>query len=249
MLEITGLKASYGAITALAGVDLTVRAGSVVSLLGANGAGKTTLLEAIMGGRHMTINGSIRFEGEELIGRAAERIVATGIALVPEGRQLFSELTTDENLRMGAYLRRDADGIARDLAMVRELFPQLAERRRQIAATLSGGEQQMVAIGRGLMSSPKLLLLDEPSLGLAPMLVTEIMNLIQRINERGVTILLVEQNARQALRISVHAYVIERGQVVLSGPATELARDPHVVSAYLGGQVDENSKSSKRKNQ
>ena len=235
VLEVSAVSARYGAIAALNGIDLNVPDGAIVSLLGANGAGKTTLLEAIMGGEGMALGGSIRFDGRELIGRSTEDIVASGIALVPEGRQLFPELTVEENLRMGAYLRRDTAGIAQDLAMVRELFPRLAERRRQIAATLSGGEQQMVAIGRGLMSGPKLLLLDEPSLGLSPVLISDMMTHIRRINERGVTVLLVEQNASQALRISTVGYVIEKGHVVLSGNPASLADNEHVVSAYLGG--------------
>ena len=239
MLEASAVTASYGSIAALNGVELTVPDGAIVSLLGANGAGKTTLLEAIMGGVGMTLSGSISFEGKELVGLSTEEVVAAGIALVPEGRQLFPELTVEENLMMGAYLRRDRAGIARDVALVHELFPRLAERRKQIAATLSGGEQQMVAIGRGLMSSPRLLLLDEPSLGLAPVLITDMMNLIREINGQGVTVLLVEQNARQALRISTEGYVIEKGHVVLSGNAQSLANNKHVVSAYLGGDAQD----------
>ena len=239
MLEASAVTASYGSITALNGVELTVPDGAIVSLLGANGAGKTTLLEGIMGGEGMTLSGSISFEGKELVGLSTEEVVAAGIALVPEGRQLFSELTVEENLMMGAYLRRDRADIARDIDLVHGLFPRLAERRKQIAATLSGGEQQMVAIGRGLMSSPRLLLLDEPSLGLAPVLITDMMNLIREINRQGVTVLLVEQNARQALRISTEGYVIEKGRVVLSGDAGSLANNEHVVSAYLGGGVED----------
>ena len=234
MLKVDNLNVYYGVIAALRNVHLSVSSGTIVSLLGANGAGKSTLLGSIMGGMANTVKGSIRFQGKEILGSRTEDIVAGGIALVPEGRQLFPELTVEENLRMGAYLRRDKAGINKDFAMVYKLFPILVERKRQIAATLSGGEQQMVAIGRGLMSSPKLLLLDEPSLGLSPLLVTEIMRLVQRINDQGVTILLVEQNARQALRISTEAFVIEKGRVSLSGNAKALAKDPHVVSAYLG---------------
>ncbi len=234
MLEIRALSASYGAIAALSGVDLSVPEGAVVALLGANGAGKTTLMRAITGDLRLKTSGSISFRGAELLGSRTESTVRAGIALVPEGRKLFPELTVDENLAMGAYLRRDKAGIAEDYDAVRTLFPRLSERGSQLAATLSGGEQQMVAIGRGLMSRPKLLLLDEPSLGLSPVLVEEIIAMIARINERGVTILLVEQNARQALSVSTHAHVLEKGRVVASGPAGEIARDPKVFDAYFG---------------
>jgi branched-chain amino acid transport system ATP-binding protein len=234
MLEITKLNARYGGTTALRNVSFTVQKGKIISILGANGSGKSTLMRSIMGGMTQ-ISGSILFENYEILGKRTEDIVAAGIALVPEGRQVFAELTVYENLYIGAYVRRDKVKIEKDLNTVYELFPKLAERRRQIAATLSGGEQQMLAIGRGLMSNPKLLLLDEPSLGLAPILVTEIMALIQRIQKQGVTILLVEQNARQALGISSLAFVIEKGQITMSGDAKLLAKDPHVVSAYLGG--------------
>ena len=234
MLEIRGLSASYGAIAALSGVDLSVPEGAVVALLGANGAGKTTLMRAITGDARLKTTGSIRFREAEIIGSRTEATVRAGIALVPEGRKLFPELTVDENLAMGAYLRRDKAGIVEDLDTVRVLFPRLSERGGQLAATLSGGEQQMVAIGRGLMSRPKLLLLDEPSLGLAPVLVEEIIAMIGRIAARGVTILLVEQNARQALTVSTHAHVLEKGRIVASGLAAEIASDPKVFDAYFG---------------
>lgn len=234
MLEIKGLSAKYGGATALREVSLAVPQGSVVAILGSNGAGKSTLLNTIMGSRLMQATGSIKVAGEEILGKTTEYIINAGIALVPEGRQLFGDLTVDENLKVGAYLQRDSAKATRQLEEVRELFPRLAERRNQRAATLSGGEQQMVAIGRALMSAPRLLLLDEPSLGLAPVLVTEIMRLIRRINERGVTIVLVEQNARQALSTATEAHVIESGKVTLSGEARHLAANPHVVSAYLG---------------
>ncbi len=233
MLEIRRLSAKYGAIQALDNVSLTVPAGSIVSLLGANGAGKTTLLGSIMGLVKQT-TGQILFGGQDLRGATTEHVVSSGIALVPEGRQVFGELTVAENLRMGAYLRRGGS-LDSELADIYRLFPRLDERRRQHAGTLSGGEQQMVAIGRALMSRPKLLLLDEPSLGLAPILVSETMRLIQKINELGVTILLVEQNARQALAISHHGFVIEKGVVKMAGPARDLLDDPDVVAAYLGG--------------
>ena len=234
MLEIRGLSASYGAIAALSGVDLSVPEGAVVALLGANGAGKTTLMRAITGDARLKTTGSIRFRETEIIGSRTEATVRAGIALVPEGRKLFPELTVDENVAMGAYLRRDKAGIVEDLDTVRVLFPRLSERGGQLAATLSGGEQQMVAIGRGLMSRPKLLLLDEPSLGLAPVLVEEIIAMIGRIAARGVTILLVEQNARQALTVSTHAHVLEKGRIVASGLAAEIASDPKVFDAYFG---------------
>ena len=234
MLEIRGLSASYGAIAALSGVDLSVPEGAVVALLGANGAGKTTLMRAITGDARLKTTGSIRFREAEIIGSRTEATVRAGIALVPEGRKLFPELTVDENLAMGAYLRRDKAGIVEDLDTVRVLFPRLSERGGQLAATLSGGEQQMVAIGRGLMSRPKLLLLDEPSLGLAPVLVEEIIAMIGRIAARGVTILLVEQNVRQALTVSTHAHVLEKGRIVASGLAAEIASDPKVFDAYFG---------------
>ena len=228
------MSARYGAIAALADVNLDVPDGAVVSLLGANGAGKTSLMRAITQDARLKVQGNIRFAGRDITGMPTEETVRCGIALVPEGRKLFPELTVDENLAMGAYLRRDKAGVAGDLAMLRTLFPRLAERQRQLAATLSGGEQQMVAIGRGLMSRPKLLLLDEPSLGLSPVLVEETMALIRRINAHGVTILLVEQNARQALSVSTHAYLLEKGRIVVSGAAADLARDPKVFNAYFG---------------
>ncbi len=234
MLEIRSLSASYGAIAALTGVNLSVPEGAVVALLGANGAGKTTLMRAITGDARLKSSGSIRFQGNEMLGSRTEGTVRAGIALVPEGRKLFPELSVNENLAMGAYLRRDKAGIAEDLQTVRALFPRLSERGTQLAATLSGGEQQMVAIGRGLMSRPKLLLLDEPSLGLAPVLVEEIIAMIGRIAARGVTILLVEQNARQALTVSTHAHVIEKGRIVASGLAADIASDPKVFNAYFG---------------
>ena len=233
MLEVSGLDAHYGAIQALRQVTLQVPAASIVALVGANGAGKTTLLDAVAGGGKAMTRGTISFNGKAIRGLPAREIVGSGIALVPEGRQLFGELTVDENLRMGAYSRRDRDGVANDYEAVRTLFPRLVERRRQLAATLSGGEQQMVALARALMSAPKLLLLDEPSLGLAPILVNEVMTLIRRINERGVAVLLVEQNVRQALAIASKAYVLERGVVTLSGPASDLVRDARVFAAYL----------------
>ena len=233
MLRITNVSAHYGPLQALDSVSAIIPRGAIVSLLGANGAGKSTLLKALMG-IVPRVSGSIRLDGMEIVGAPTERIVEAGMVLVPEGRQLFGDLTVDENLKMGAYLRKDKTAVIEDLEMVRSLFPRLAERRKQLAGTLSGGEQQMLAIGRGCMARPKIMLLDEPSLGLAPVLVLEIMQLVRGIHKRGVTILLVEQNARQALRISDFAYVIERGRMVVSGAADELAQDRHVVAAYLG---------------
>jgi branched-chain amino acid transport system ATP-binding protein len=234
MLEIAGLSARYGAIGALTDVTLAVRAGEIVSLLGSNGAGKSTLLGCVINSVPCRMAGSIRLDGEEILGLPTEAIVARGLVLVPEGRQLFAGLTVEENLRIGAYSVDRGWQWRRDLDRIYALFPRLCERRRQRAATLSGGEQQMVALGRALMARPKLVLLDEPSLGLAPVLVQEIFVLIREINRQSVTVLLVEQNARQALRIAVRAYVLEKGRVTLSGDAARLSGDPHVVEAYLG---------------
>ena len=234
MLEIACLSAKYGSIAALADVTLSVERGQIVSLLGSNGAGKSTLLGCITNSVPCRMSGSIKFEGAEILGLSTEAIIARGLVLVPEGRQLFPELTVEENLRMGAYGFDRGRKWRSDLQFVYNLFPQLIERRRQAAATLSGGEQQMVAIGRALMARPRIVLLDEPSLGLAPMLVKEIFNLIHEINRRAVTVLLVEQNARQALRIANWSYVLEKGRVTLSGQAERLMEDPQVVEAYLG---------------
>ena len=234
MLEIAGLSAKYGSIAALADVTLSVERGQIVSLLGSNGAGKSTLLGCITNSVPCRMSGSIKFEGAEILGLSTQTIIAHGIVLTPEGRQLFPELTVEENLRMGAYGFDRSRKWRSDLKFVYNLFPQLAERRRQAAATLSGGEQQMVAIGRALMARPRIVLLDEPSLGLAPMLVKEIFDLIREINRRAVTVLLVEQNARQALRIANWSYVLEKRRVTLSGQAERLMEDPQVVEAYLG---------------
>jgi branched-chain amino acid transport system ATP-binding protein len=234
MLEIAGLSAKYGSIAALADVTLSVERGQIVSLLGSNGAGKSTLLGCITNSVPCRMSGSIKFEGAEILGLGTEAIIARGLVLVPEGRQLFPELTVEENLRMGAYGFDRGRKWRSDLQFVYNLFPQLVERRRQAAATLSGGEQQMVAIGRALMARPRIVLFDEPSLGLAPILVKEIFDLIREINRRAVTVLLVEQNARQALRIANWSYVLEKGRVTLSGQAERLMEDPQVVEAYLG---------------
>jgi branched-chain amino acid transport system ATP-binding protein len=229
MLEVSGLTAHYGGITALAGIELEVARGEIVALLGSNGAGKSTLLGCITSSAPCEAHGSIMLDGTELLGKETDEIIRAGVVLVPEGRQLFGELTVYENLLMGAYLRRE-----HDVEQVYRVFPVLEQRRSQLAQTLSGGEQQMVALGRALMAKPSLMLLDEPSLGLAPKLVGEMFRLIREINRSGVTILLVEQNARQALRISHRAYVLEKGLVSMSGIAGSLASDPRVVASYLG---------------
>ena len=234
MLEVSDLSARYGAIAALDSVSLRVESGKIVSLLGSNGAGKSTLLGCITNSVPCRMQGRIRLGSEEILGLSTDAIISRGAVLVPEGRQLFAELTVEENLRMGAYGFDRGRKWRADLERVYQLFPRLVERRRQAAATLSGGEQQMVAIGRALMARPRMVLLDEPSLGLAPLLVREIFNLIRDINGQSVTVMLVEQNARQALRIADFAYVLEKGRVTGSGPAAELAQDPHVISAYLG---------------
>ncbi len=234
MLECRGLTVHYGRINALAGVDVDVREGEIVCLLGANGAGKSSLLGAVTASLPARVSGSIRFLGAELGSARSAAIVKSGIALAPEGRLLFGELTVEENLRVGAYLRRDTAAVSADLHRVFELFPRLLERRKQLAQTLSGGEQQMVAVGRALMSKPKLLMLDEPSLGLAPIIVREIMQLIKRINQSGVSVLLVEQNARQALQIAHRGYLLEKGRIVAQGSAASLLSDSRILSAYLG---------------
>lgn len=234
MLEISDLSARYGAVTALADVTLSVGRGQIVSLLGSNGAGKSTLLGCATNSVPARMTGSIKLEGTEISNLSTDAIIARGLVLVPEGRLLFTELTVEENLRMGAYGFDRGRKWRSDLERVYKLFPLLVERRRQMAATMSGGEQQMAAIGRALMARPKIVLLDEPSLGLAPMLVKEIFKLIQEINQDGVTVLLVEQNARQALRIANQAYVLEKGRIKMSGPAVRLMEDHNVVEAYLG---------------
>jgi branched-chain amino acid transport system ATP-binding protein len=232
MLSVEGLRSGYGRIEALHGVSIDVAAGEIVSLLGANGAGKTTLLRAISGVQPIS-GGRIRFEGRELDGLPAHRRVALGIAQVPEGRQVFAPLSVEDNLKLGAWTRRDAS-LAAELAMMYELFPLLAARRHASAGMLSGGEQQMLAISRALMAKPRLLLLDEPSMGLAPMLVEQILDTVRRLKQSGLTVLLVEQNARAALAIADRAYVVETGRIVASGSAAELLADERVQAAYLG---------------
>jgi len=232
MLEVRDLKVSYGAIRALLGISLKVTRGEIVCVIGANGAGKSTLMKAIMG-EVKRESGEILFEGKPLPPIPYE-VVSLGISLVPEGRRVFANLTVYENLLMGAFPRKDRENIKSDLEWVYSLFPRLKERKNQYAGTLSGGEQQMLSIARGLMSRPKILLLDEPSLGLAPLLVKEIFKELKRINEEGVTILLVEQNAKQALNISHRGYVLQTGRIVLEGSSRELLEKEEVVRSYLG---------------
>ncbi len=235
MLEIKNLVVGYGAITALHGISLSVPAGGIVTLIGANGAGKTTALKAISG-LLKPKSGEVLYAGKNISGLPPHEIVKLGLSHVPEGRMIFANLTVLENLQMGAYLQKDRQEIRRELEHVFVLFPRLKEREQQVAGTLSGGEQQMLAIGRALMSKPKLLLLDEPSLGLAPLLVKTIFEKIVEINrEQGLTILLVEQNANLALEISQFGYVLETGKIVLSGDSASLRQNPQVQSAYLGG--------------
>ncbi len=234
MLEIKGLNVHYGVIHALKDVDLVVNDGEIVSLIGANGAGKTTLLHAISG-ILKTTSGSIMLNGVELNKKSAKDIVVGGITQVPEGRRIFSGMSVYENLMMGAYLRKDKEEIKKDLENIYERFPILKERSNQDASTLSGGEQQMLAMGRALMAKPKILLLDEPSMGLAPILVKEIFKIIKDIHAQGTTVLLVEQNARMALSIADRAYVLETGKIVLSGTGEELSNSEEIQKAYLGG--------------
>jgi branched-chain amino acid transport system ATP-binding protein len=234
MLEINDLHVYYGGIHAIKGITMKVDEGKIISLIGANGAGKSTTLRTICGLKEAT-RGSIKYKGTELTKLDTSEIVRLGITMVPEGRRVFSNLTVYENLLAGAYLRNDKEGIKKDLEYVFDLFPRLKERINQRAGTLSGGEQQMLAIGRALMSRPKLLLFDEPSLGLAPVIVKEVFKLIKRIHSEGVTIFLVEQNAFEALKLADYAYVLETGRIVLEGTGKELLEDERVKKAYLGG--------------
>jgi branched-chain amino acid transport system ATP-binding protein len=233
LLEIRDLEVSYGPIQAVRGISLRVKAGLAVCLIGANGAGKSTTLNAISG-LLKPAGGTILFEGHDITGRRPDRIAGLGLAQVPEGRMVIAPLTVLENLEMGAYVRRDRAAVRDDLAAVLARFPRLGERKQQKAGLLSGGEQQMLALGRALMSRPRLLMLDEPSMGLAPIVVNEVFAALAEIKREGTTILLVEQNARKALDICDFAYVLERGRLVYEGPAAELRHDPRVVEAYLG---------------
>ncbi len=233
MLKIENLHVSYGGIQALRGISLEVPDGKIVTLIGANGAGKSTTLRTITGLVKASA-GSILWNGQELLGKSIDKIVSAGIAMSPEGRRVFSDLTVVENLKIGAYLRKDKAEIEKDLKWVYELFPRLEERSWQMAGTLSGGEQQMLAVGRALMSRPKLMMLDEPSLGLAPLVVQDIFSIISEINRQGVTVLLIEQNANMALKIADLAYVLETGRITMSGTGAELLANEKVKEAYLG---------------
>jgi branched-chain amino acid transport system ATP-binding protein len=233
MLEVIDLHVNYGGITALRGINLTIEENQIVTLIGANGAGKSSTLRAIMG-LVAKSNGKVLYKGEDFTNLPTKDIVARGIAMVPEGRRVFADLTVEENLILGAYTRSDQKAIANDIKSVYDTFPRLKERSWQKAGTLSGGEQQMLAVGRALMVNPKILMMDEPSLGLAPLLVKDIFDIINILRERGNTILLVEQNARKALEIADYAYVLETGQLVLEGPGKTLLEDQRVQEAYLG---------------
>jgi len=234
MLKIKDIDVFYGNIQALHGVSLEVNEGEIVTLIGANGAGKSTLLKTISG-LLKPKKGSIEYIGSNIDGKAAQSIVKLGISHVPEGRRVFANMTVEENLGLGAYLRNDRAGIKKDMEHVYELFPRLLERLKQQSGTLSGGEQQMLAMGRALMSKPKLIILDEPSMGLAPLMVKNIFNIIEMVNKEGVTVLLVEQNANMALSVADRAYVLETGKIVLAGTAKELQESEEVKAAYLGG--------------
>jgi branched-chain amino acid transport system ATP-binding protein len=232
LLEIRGLSAGYGAEPVLFGLDLDVAAGEIVALVGSNGAGKTTLLRAIS--RIIPARGAIRFAGSDLTSLSPERVFAAGLVQVPEGRQLFPRMSVEENLRMGAFLRRDADGIAKSFERMYEIFPILADRRAQAAGSLSGGEQQMCAVARALMAEPKLLMVDEMSLGLAPVIVDQLLEVLSEIRASGVTVLLVEQDVFAAFSIADRGYVVETGHIVREGKVAELAADPELRKAYLG---------------
>ena len=233
MLEIKDLHVYYGGIHALDGIDLEISEGKIISLIGANGAGKSTTLKSIMGLVEKS-NGTITWNGTDITTMDTKEIVKLGIALCPEGRKVFPDLTVAENLSIGAYLRKDKKEIEKDREWVYELFPRMKEREWQIAGTLSGGEQQMLAVGRALMAKPKLLMLDEPSLGLAPLVIKDIFAIIRQIKEAGVNVLLIEQNAKAALEISDYAYVMETGRITMEGPGQELLKDDRVKKSYLG---------------
>ena len=233
ILKVTNLNVNYGAIHAIHNVSLTVKEGEIVSLIGANGAGKTTILHTITG-LTKAASGSVLFNGTELLTTEPHKIVAMGMAHVPEGRHVFAQMTVTENLEMGAFFRKDRDQVEKDMDAVMRRFPRLRERSRQLAGTLSGGEQQMLAVGRALMSHPRIMLLDEPSMGLSPLLVKEIFTTIEEVSREGVTILLVEQNAKMALSIADRAYVLETGDVVMEGEGAAMLQDDNVRKAYLG---------------
>lgn len=234
MLKVENLHVAYGMIEAVKGISFEINDGEIVALIGANGAGKTTTMHTISG-LIKPKEGSIYLDDKDITKVKADKLVGLGIVQVPEGRHVFAQQSVEENLQLGAYLRKDKAGIAKDLNHVYELFPRLLERKKQLAGTLSGGEQQMLAMGRALMSSPKLLLLDEPSMGLSPLLVKEIFSIITQINKEGVTVLLVEQNAKMALAIANRAYALETGKIVISGTGEQLANSEEIKKAYLGG--------------
>ncbi len=234
LLEVKNLEVFYGVIQALKGIDFEVKEGEIVTLIGANGAGKTTTMQSIMG-LIPTRNSSIVFDGNDITKVPCHKIVRMGMAQVPEGRRVFQELTVYENLLMGAYTQADSKTVKKDIEDIYEQFPRLCERKNQVAGTLSGGEQQMLAIGRAIMSHPKLLMLDEPSMGLSPLLVDQVFDIIKGLHERGITILLVEQNAEKALKIADRAYVLENGVIRYSGTGAELAGSEEIKKAYLGG--------------
>ena len=233
ILKVEGINVYYGAIHAIKDISFEVNRGEIVTLIGANGAGKTTTLQTISGLLH-TRTGTITFQDQNITNIRADKLVSRGLAQVPEGRRVFLQMSVQENLEMGAYTQSQA-GVPKDLEMVFELFPRLKERRNQVAGTLSGGEQQMLAMGRALMSHPQLLMLDEPSMGLAPLLVEQIFEIIQNLNKQGSTILLVEQNAQMALSVAHRGYVLETGKIVTTGTGEELIRSPEIKKAYLGG--------------
>ena len=233
LLQIKGLKVAYGGIQAVKGIDFEVRAGELVSLIGANGAGKTTTLKAITGMQPIT-DGQIVYQGRPVQGRGSFELVRQGLAMVPEGRGVFTRMTITENLLMGAYIRSDKKAIQADIDRIFEIFPRLKERRDQLAGTMSGGEQQMLAMGRAMMCQPKLLLLDEPSMGLSPIMVDKIFEVVSDIAKQGVTILLVEQNAKRALQLASRGYVMDSGTISMTGTSDELLHDPRVRAAYLG---------------
>ena len=233
LLALEGLEVAYGGIQAVKGIDLVVGKGELVCLIGANGAGKTTTLKGVTGLQPVT-GGTVRYDGEDVTGAPAFQLVRRGLAMVPEGRGVFGALTIEENLAMGAYTRNDRDGIRSDVERVFALFPRLKERHRQTAGTLSGGEQQMLAMGRAMMSRPRLLLLDEPSMGLAPLMVQKVFETVLAVSGEGVTILLIEQNAKLALEVSHRGYVMESGEITLAGDAKALLHDPKIRAAYLG---------------
>lgn len=236
MLEIKDLYVKYGGITAVKGISLSIKKGETVALIGANGAGKSSTLHAVSG-LVRTAGGKITFDGNDITGIGADRIVSMGLVQVPEGRQIFTRLTVDENLRMGAYVNRDKADIARNHERVLSLFPILKERANQSAGTLSGGEQQMLAIGRALMSSPKMLLLDEPSMGLSPIMTAEVFDVLRSLKKEGITVFVIEQNAYDALELADRAYIMETGTITLEGSSGDLIEDERVKAAYLGGDI------------